>query len=511
MRIIATMIITTENIILVGTMLLLFSIIGKRITYKFNIPTLLVFLTVGVLAGSEGILGLFGISGIQLDNPKAVQFLGMISLNIILFAGGLDTKWESVRKVATTGILLSTIGVFFTAGILAACIYFISEFFKFGLSIAECGLLGSMVSSTDAAAVFSILRAQKIKLKNNLDSALELESGSNDPMAYVLMLTFLQFLHTPEMNVWEMVFFFFKQMLLGIALGFLFGKIGVMMMNKLELGSEGLYPVLMIAIMFGTFSITDFVGGNGYLAIYIAGVYMVTQPFLHKKSIVQMFDGLAWLSQIVLFITLGLQVSPSTIVPLLSIGLLISFSLMLIARPLAVFLTLLPFKIGTKSKLLLSWVGIRGAVPIVFATYPMVAALDSSAGISRETAEVMFHIVFFISISSVLIQGTTVTFAARKLGLAAEIPDEEISPDEDTVQQSLRISIPPGSNLIGKRIVDIGLPENVLIATIQRAGGVLIPKGPTKLEDNDELTLYFSSPSQISEIHKCFEGCTISS
>lgn len=319
--------ITIENILLIGSLLLFISIIiGKR-AYKYGVPTLLIFLVIGMLAGSEGI------GDIYFDDPKIAQFIGLVSLNFILFSGGLDTNWNTVKPILKEGLALSTIGVLLTATSLGTFVWLLTDF-----TIYESMLLGSIVSSTDAAAVFSILRAKSLALKTNLRPTLELESGSNDPMAYVLTIAFLTLVLHPEQNLLSILPFFLLQMVVGGLAGFGFGKLSKLVINRIRLGFEGLYPVLAIALMFITFSATDFVGGNGFLAIYICAVYLGNQDLIHKKTIMRMYDGLAWLMQIVLFLTLGLLVFPSEIVPVLGIGMLISIFLIVVARPIGVFI-----------------------------------------------------------------------------------------------------------------------------------------------------------------------------
>src|SRR5690606_34246428 len=341
---------------------LFISIVVGKTSYKFGVPTLLLFLAIGMLAGSEGI------GGIYFNDPLYAQFIGIVSLNFILFSGGLDTNWKSVKPILWKGVSLSTLGVVFTALSLGTFVWLITDF-----TIYESMLLGSIVSSTDAAAVFSILRSKNLALKANLRPTLELESGSNDPMAYVLTIAFLSLVVNQDLSIYSVIPLFLQQMLLGGLAGFVFGRLSKFLINKIQLDFEGLYPVLVIALMFITFSVTSSLGGNGFLAIYICAVFLGNQDLIHKKAIMRMFDGLAWLMQIVLFLTLGLLVFPTHIVPIIGVGLLISLFLILIARPLGVILSLLPFRMKARKRFYISWVGLRGAVPIVFATYPLLA------------------------------------------------------------------------------------------------------------------------------------------
>lgn len=462
-----------ENILLVGSLLLLISIIVGKTSHKFGIPTLLLFLAIGMLAGSDGI------GGIRFDNPQIAQFIGIVALNFILFSGGLDTNWSSVKPILRQGIVLSTVGVLLTALSLGTFVYYITDF-----TIYESMLLGSIVSSTDAAAVFSILRSKSLALKANLRPTLELESGSNDPMAYVLTIAFLTLVVNQDQSLASVVPLFFKQMVIGGMAGYAFGRLSKLIINKIQLDTDGLYPVLVIGLMFITFSATDFFGGNGFLAIYICAVYLGNQELIHKKTILKMYDGLAWLMQIVLFLTLGLLVYPSQVFPYLGIGLLISIFLIFIARPVGVFLSLLFFKLRLSRKLYISWVGLRGAVPIVFATYPLLAGI--------EKAHVIFNIVFFVSVTSVLFQGTTLSVVAKWLHVAMPEKVKKITETDrlivDVPQSSFQeIEITSEFGAINKRIVDLNFPQSTFIVMIKRNGRYIRPGGSTRLENQDIL------------------------
>ena len=464
---------TIENILLVGSLLLLLSVIAGKTSYKFGVPTLLLFLSIGMLAGSDGI------GGIHFDDPKLAQFIGIVSLNFILFSGGLDTNWPSVKPILREGIALSTLGVLLTAVTLGTFVYYITDF-----TIYESLLLGSIVSSTDAAAVFSILRSKSLALRTNLRPTLELESGSNDPMAYVLTIAFLSLVTNQNEGFLSIIPLFLQQMTLGAIAGFGFGMISKFIINKIELDFEGLYPVLVIALMFITFSATDFVGGNGFLAIYICAVYLRNQGLIHKKTILRMFDGLAWLMEIVLFLTLGLLVFPSKIVPYIGIGLMISLFLIFVARPVGVFLSLLFFKMKLRRRFYISWVGLRGAVPIVFATYPLLAGI--------EKADMMFNIVFFISVTSILIQGTTLSLVAKWLNVGLPEQAKKLSATdmllaENPKAEMREILIRPDFFAVDKKIVELGFPKNAIIAMIKRDDSYITPNGSTKIEAQDTL------------------------
>lgn len=464
---------TIENILLVGSLLLLVSIFAGKTSYKFGVPTLLLFLAIGMLAGSDGI------GGIRFDDPKLAQFIGIVSLNFILFSGGLDTNWTAVKPILWEGIALSTLGVLLTAVSLGTFVWLITDF-----TIYESLLLGSIVSSTDAAAVFSILRSKSLALKTNLRPTLELESGSNDPMAYVLTIAFLTLVINQDKSFMSIIPLFLQQMILGGVAGFGFGILSKYIINKIKLDFEGLYPVLVIALMFITFSATDFIGGNGFLAIYICAVYLGNQDLIHKKTILKMFDGLAWLMQIVLFLTLGLLVFPTEIVPYMGIGLLISLFLIIIARPIGVFLSLMFFKMKLRRRFYISWVGLRGAVPIVFATYPLLAGI--------EKANMIFNIVFFISVTSILIQGTTLSIVAKWLHVGLPEKAKKLSPTdlllaENPKAEMKEILITSNCFVVDKKIIELGFPKNAIIAMIKRNESYIIPNGLTKIEAQDTL------------------------
>ncbi|ADV47623.1 potassium/proton antiporter [Cellulophaga sp. E16_2] len=479
---------TIENILLVGSLLLLVSIFAGKTSYKFGVPTLLLFLGIGMLAGSDGI------GGIRFNDPQLAQFIGIVSLNFILFSGGLDTNWTAVKPILRQGILLSTLGVLLTAVSLGTFVWFVTDF-----TIYESLLLGSIVSSTDAAAVFSILRSKSLALKTNLRPTLELESGSNDPMAYVLTIAFLTLVINQDKSFASIVPLFLQQMILGGIAGIAFGMSSKYIINKIKLDFEGLYPVLVIALMFITFSATDFVGGNGFLAIYICAVYLGNQDLIHKKTILKMFDGLAWLMQIVLFLTLGLLVFPSQIIPYMGIGLLISVFLIIVARPIGVFISLMFFKMELKRRFYISWVGLRGAVPIVFATYPLLAGIDK--------ANMIFNIVFFISVTSILIQGTTLSLVAKwlKVGLPEtqkKLTTTDLLMAENPKAEMKELLITSDCSAVGKKIVELGFPKHAIIAMINRDDSYIIPNGLTKIEAQDTLIVLADNPKVFDDVYK---------
>lgn len=481
--------VTIENILLIGSVLLMISIIAGKTSYKVGVPVIMLFVIIGMLAGSEGILK------INFDNPRIARFIGFVALNFILFSGGFETRIDVIRPVIRQGITLSTLGVFITAVAVGVFVWVVSDF-----TILEGLLLGSIVSSTDAAAVFSILKTKNLYLKRNIKATLELESGSNDPMAYFLTIAFTGLIMEEGKSPLSIVPMFFQQMIIGTVTGFILGRLSRELINRIKLDFEGLYPVLVIALMFFIWSFTNFIGGNGFLAIYLSAIYLGNQHIMHKKMIMQVFDGLAWLMQIILFLTMGLLVFPSNIVPVIGIGLLISAFLILVARPVSVFSSLIPFGMGKKEMTFISWVGLRGAVPIVFATYPLLAGVDKSP--------MIFNIVFFISLSSVLIQGTTLPFMAKLLkvidkekqkianGSGEESPDNLKSLIEEV---ELKSSCP----VVGNKLYQIDFPQTATVAIIKRGGKYIIPEGSTVLMAGDKLVILAENEESINMVREC--------
>lgn len=453
--------------------LLLVSVLVSKVSDHFGIPALLLFLALGMLAGSEG----FG--GIYFDDPALTQFIGIVALNLILFAGGLETEWKDIRPVLKEGIALSTIGVLLTAitvGLIAQVLL--------GFSLLQGLLLGAIVSSTDAAAVFSILRSKSVGLKGKLRPLIELESGSNDPMAVFLTIGMIQLLTQPYVQAADLFGSFILQIVIGALGGFIFGKIIVFLANRMHLGFEGLYPVLTLSIVFLAYSLTNAAYGNGFLAVYLAGIVAGHQDFVHRRSITRFHDGLAWLMQITMFLTLGLLVYPSEIIPIIGTGLLIAIALIFIARPISIFISLLPAKFNVQEKTLISWVGLRGAVPIILATFPLLAGLPQ--------ADTIFNIVFFVVLTSALLQGASIPYVAKWLGVDAPVVKKPIYPIEYTPISGYKnelkeLAIPAGSSMDGKTIVELSLPQEFLIILIARSHEFITPSGGITLLAGDIL------------------------
>lgn len=460
--------------ILIGAAILLFiSVLVSKISDRFGIPALLLFLILGMLAGSEGP------GGIYFDDPALAQFISVLALVVILFSGGFSTAWSQVRPILKEGWILATLGVFITAmsvGLFARVFL--------GLSLLEGLLLGSIVSSTDAAAVFSVLRSKGISLKGQLKPLLELESGSNDPMAIFLTVGLIQLIAQPDLSPLSLIGLFFQQMLIGALVGYGMGKGIVFLVNRLKLGYEGLYPVLTLSLVLLTFGFTAVIGGSGFLAVYLAGMVLGHHEFVHKRSLARFHDGLAWIMQICMFLALGLLVFPSRLFPLMGSSLLIAGCLMLAARPLSVFIGLLPSALGWREKTFVSWVGLRGAAPIILATFPLLARL--------EQADLIFNVIFFVVLTSVLLQGTSIPLVAKWLQVdAPAIPKRlypiEYNPMAGLTSELKELPIPSGSCIDSKAIVELGLPDDFLVILVARGTDFIVPSGGTVLQSGDTL------------------------
>lgn len=472
--------ITAENILLVGSVLIFTSILISKTGYRFGIPTLLLFLLVGMAFGSDGL-------GIQFNSASDAQFIGMMALSIILFSGGMDTRYSDIKPALKQGILLSTVGVLVTTLLTGLFIYFLSNHTQANieLTLLVSLLLAATMSSTDSASVFSLLRSQRMNLKYNLRPMLELESGSNDPMAYMLTIVLIQVIGSgSNFDIVIILKDLFLQFLFGGVLGYAFGKFSVWLINKIELSNSSLYPILLLSIIFITFTLTDLVKGNGYLAVYIAGMIVGNARLAYRKETNTFMNGLTWLFQIIMFLTLGLLVNPHEMIDIAVTALLIGIFMILIARPVSVFLCLLPFKgISNKARIFISWVGLRGAVPIIFATYPVIAQIPGS--------NQLFNTVFFITLLSLIIQGMTISKMARWLKL--DLPEEkegnefgvELPEEIDTHLDD--ITLTEDMLTVGNRLADMNIPKGTLVMLIKRGNEFIIPNGQIELHAGDKL------------------------
>ena len=484
--------INAEHFLLIGAILLFVAVMAGKVAYRFNAPALLLFLAVGLF---------FGYDILSFNSPELTQFIGMISLCIILFSGGMDTKISEIRPILPQGITLATAGVLMTALLLGGFIYLIAPVIGFELSFPLALLLASTISSTDSASVFSILRTRRQGLRENLRPLLELESGSNDPMAYILVILLVKMLggDGEEIGAGGAVIMFVVQMAMGAMIGYLFGRASVWIINKININNASLYSVLLLACVFFTFSFTSLVKGNGYLAVYIAGLIVGNNKLVNKRTVTTFFDGITWLFQIIMFLMLGLLVNLDEVLHLNTIllGVAAGSFLMLVARPIATFTCLAPFRsLSRKARAYISWVGLRGAVPIIFATYPWVARIEG--------AEIVFNVVFIMTILSLVVQGTTVSSMAELFGLAYT---EKESKFEGALQDKVKsafteISVTEQMLSVGNTLNKVSLPDNTLVVMVCRDGDYFVPKGNAELHINDKLLILSDRNDELQAHYK---------
>jgi potassium/hydrogen antiporter len=460
--------------VLAAALLLLLGVLASKSSARIGVPSLLLFLGIGMLAGSDGI------GGIEFDDFELARSFGIVALGFILFSGGLGTRFADIRPVLARGVVLASIGVVITAtllGVLAASILH--------LAVEEGLLLGAVIASTDAAAVFSILRARGVVIETGVGSTLELESGSNDPAAVFLTVAAIEIVMDNGGNVAEVVGSFALQMSVGAILGYLLARMAVWGINRLHLDFDGLYPVLTFAFVLLTLEGVTLVGGSGFLALYVAGVTMSNRDYLHKRSLIRFHDAIAWLMQIGMFVLLGLLVFPSELPSVALQALLVAAVLMFVARPVAVLVTLLPFGRSINEIGFVSWVGLRGATPIILATFPLAAGVPN--------ADRLFNVVFFVVLTSVLVQGTTIAWAARWFRLTGGPASSQRRVSFDTVisgddgPQLHELSVAYDSPAAGRQLVDIELPPGALVVLVRRGRQSFMPQGSTVLVDGDEL------------------------
>ncbi|HSP21361.1 MAG TPA: potassium/proton antiporter [Planococcus sp. (in: firmicutes)] len=464
---------STNGLILMGGIFLLAGVLMTKVSSRAGVPSLVLFMIIGMVLGSD-VTGL-----IYFSNAEIAQLVGIVALIFILFEGGLQANWQHIRPVMGGSLSLATLGVLITTAIVASTAYYILD-----ITWLEAFLLGSIVGSTDAAAVFSVLAGQNVKSK--ISSTLEAESGTNDPMAMFLTIAFIQLIMLPDASIASMIGSFVLEMSLGAVLGVALGYLASWTLNRIKLDASGLYAVLSAGFAIFIYSATAMMHGSGLLAVYLAALVIGTRQLAQSYSIISFHEGVAWLMQIIMFVLLGLLVFPSQLLDwdLMWKGLVLSFVLILIARPIAVFVSTAFFDYSLNEKLFLSWAGLRGAVPIVLATFPMIAGVENSY--------LFFNIVFFIVLTSALIQGSTIPFMAKKLALNGRpMPKrihslELISMDKANAEM-LEVELTAKSPFAGQLVQTIGLPKQTLISAIIRSGKLVMPTGTTKLKVGDVL------------------------
>lgn len=466
---------------MIGSVLVFVSILFTRSGFRLGVPVLLLFLGVGMLFGSDGV-------GLQFNSASDAQFIGMVALCLILFSGGMDTRFQEIRPVLFPGIALSTVGVLLTTLFTGLFIYFISGYTKANihLSLWVSFLLAATMSSTDSASVFNLLRSKNMNLKENLRPLLELESGSNDPMAYMLTIVLIQVVTLSGAPATTILKDFFLQFFFGALVGFAMGRFGVWLLNKVSLANSALYSILILSLVFFLFTVTDLIHGNAYLAVYIAGIVLGNAKIPYRKEVSNFVDGLTWFGQIILFLTLGLLVNPHELWQVAGVAVLIALFMMILGRPVSVLISLLPFRKFTfKARMFVSWVGLRGAVPIIFATYPVIAGVEGASQI--------FNIVFFITLLSLLLQGTTLSPLASRLGLSVPIEQPKdyygIEIPEETKTYLTDVQITASMLSGGNRLADLNLPQGHLVMLVKRDEEYIVPNGNLQLKEDDHLLI----------------------
>lgn len=476
---------TLEFVLLGLSLLFLLSILAGKASSRFGVPALLLFLVVGMLCGSDGIFGF------EFDNIEVAQTIGTVALCVILFSGGLDTKFNEIRPVMAQGLMLATVGVALTSLITGLVVWWI-----FGLTVkaASIGLLTSLLlastmSSTDSASVFAILRSKGLRLKNNLRPMLELESGSNDPVAYILVIVFMEIVKAGNSpSFFSILGMIFMQLCIGAIAGFAFGKLAVWAINRIKLDNPSLYPIFVFTSFIFIYSATYFMRGNGFLAVYIGGLIIGNSSFLHKRSTMSFFDGLTWLCQLLMFLTLGLLVNPHELLDVWIPGIIISFVMIFISRPLSVFLSLIPFrKMAVRDKIYTSWCGLRGAVPIIFAIMPLAADVPH--------ARYIFNVVFFCTLVSLLVQGTSLPAMAKWLKLddrsarMKDLEDFDVDFSDEIKSVTTEITLTDEMLARGNHLMDLGLPDKTLVVMVKRNKKFFVPTGKTSLKVGDILLI----------------------
>lgn len=475
-----------EYFLLGIAIMMIVSILSSKASSWIGVPTLLLFLGIGMLAGSEGP------GGIDFNNYSLAFMIGSISLIFILFDGGVGTSWNQVRPVLKVGISYSTLGVLFTCLLVAF-------FCRYALNLpwAESFVLGAVVSSTDAAAVFSILRSKNLALKGSVKQILEFEAGSNDPSAIFLTMGFLHYFTNPASGPLDFITSFLLQAGVGLAMGYTGGKGTVWVFNNIKIDYDGLYNVLLVSMVVLIFSITTIFAGSGFLAVYVAGLVIGNSKMLRKQSLIIFNDGVAWISQICLFLVLGLLVFPTHLLDVWKEGVVLAVFMMLVARPLSVFLAAPKSPFNPKERIFISWVGLRGAAPIILAILPWASDFPQ--------AEALFNLVFFIVLFSVFIQAPTIPWLAKKLSLTAEMEDEKENGPTFLPKGfvTMDLYVTESGEAAGKKTVDLHLPVGVLLISLEREGRFSVPKGDSVYQLSDKIVA-LGRPSNIVELKKIF-------
>lgn len=492
-----------ELFLLILSLLFFASILTDKVSSRFGVPSLVLFLLVGMLFGSDGL-------GITFDNIGLAQAIGTVALSVILFSGGMDTKLHEIRPIAKEGIVLSTIGVFLTSLITGVLIWTIMKWTHSGVTLAlpTALLMAATMSSTDSASVFSILRSKGLKLRHNLRPLLELESGSNDPMAAVLTTVMIQVVQAGgEPNIWTLISTVLMQLIIGSLLGFLAGKLLVWLMNKVNIENESLYPILVLTSCIFIYSVTSFTHGNALLAVYIGGLVFGNSKFAHKRSTINFFDGITWLCQLMMFLTLGLLVTPHELFDknVLILGVLASTVMIFASRPAAVLISLAPFRmLPAKARIFVSWVGLKGASPILFAILCLAADVPN--------ARLIFNVVFLCTLISLLVQGMSLDKMAQWLSIGeskepglAKPEHFDIDLPEEIKSVATEIHVTEDMLEHGNRLMDMGFPHKTLAIMVKRGAHFFVPTGKSVLQSGDALLVITDDEQTLQDTYQQIE------
>lgn len=469
--------------LLIAAVIIIACVVLNRLTSRLGIPTLLAFIILGMLLGSDGIFK------IPFDNFDIAEKICSVALIFIMFYGGFGTKWSEAKPIAVKAVLLSTIGVLLTALITGLFCYYALH-----ISFLESMLIGSVISSTDAASVFSILRSKRLNLKYNSASLLEVESGSNDPCSYMLTVIVLAIMKG-DANGGEIFLMILAQIVFGLLAGVIIAFLAYEFLRRFHFETEGFDLIFVVAVAILAYAVPSAIGGNGYLSTYLVGVILGNKPIGNKKALVNFFDGTTGLMQILVFFLLGLLAFPSQLPEVVFPAILIALFLTFIARPLSVFAILSPFRCKWNQQVLVSWAGLRGAASIVFA---IMATIDAA-----NTSNDIYHIVFCIVLFSILIQGSLIPFAAVKLNMIDNTVDvlKTFTDYADEVPiQYIQLKMKEGHPWIGKKIKDIPLPPDTLLVLLKRNGENKVPNGQIRLLEKDLLILSAAAPGDIDGI-----------
>lgn len=473
-----------DKVCIILSLLIFSNIFSLKLSKKFNIPTLIIYLGVGMLAGSEGI------GGIEFDNAALAQFLGNIALSLILFSGAYNTDIKDISPVKKEGLALAFVGVLLNTLLVALPVYFFTPF-NFTGSL----LFGAIVSSTDASAVMSILSFGKLDIKKKVGGILKLESGTNDPMANVIIIILLSIIRAGKFDLINGLLFLAGQIVIGIVMGIIMAKIAIMIIQKYEIRLQELHQIIIFGFILLTYGATNLLSGNGFMAIFLLGITLGDSPLIFRRNMKRFFGSISWMVEVGMFVMLGLLVFPSRLLEIWKVGVGVAIILIFLARPLSVFITLFKSNLKREEKLFISWGGLKGAVPIVFATFPLVEGV--------ENAELIFNLVFFVVVLSVILQGMSLPFASRYLGLRDTSPRyfergdlENFEYFEETLT---KVKVQPKGVVVGKQIKEINLPKDILLILIDRGGKKILPKGDTIINQGDELYVLAENPQIVED------------